>query len=160
MTTSTKSILVTGGAGYIGSAVCKELSESGYFPVTLDNLSTGHKDFVKWGPLVEADIADISQVKSVLSKFNVKGVIHMAASAYVGDSMKNPTAYFSNNTAGTANLLNACSQNGINAFVFSSSCATYGEIQNERLIVESDLQLPINPYGLTNAADIKSSLRI
>lgn len=149
MTTSTKSILVTGGAGYIGSAVCKELAESGYFPVTLDNLSTGHKDFVKWGPLVEADIADIPQVKSVLSKFNVKGVIHMAASAYVGDSMKNPTAYFSNNTAGTANLLNACSQNGINAFVFSSSCATYGEIQNERLIVESDLQLPINPYGLT-----------
>ena len=149
MITSMKSILVTGGAGYIGSVVCKELSDSGFLPITLDNLSTGHKDFVKWGPLIEADIADTARVKRALEEFNIEGVIHMAASAYVGDSMENPTAYYSNNTGGTANLLNACFQRGLNAFVFSSSCATYGKIQTDRLILESDPQAPINPYGLT-----------
>ena len=139
-------ILVTGGAGYIGSHTCKALAAAGYTPVVLDNLSTGHRWAVKWGPLVVADIADRSRIKSVVKEFGIGAVIHFAAHAYVGESVRQPQKYFDNNVTKTLALLDTLLESGISKVVLSSSCATYGVPRNLP-ISEGDPQEPINPYG-------------
>jgi UDP-arabinose 4-epimerase len=138
--------LVTGGAGYIGSHTCKALAAAGHTPVVLDNLSTGHSWAVKWGPLVVADIADRSRVKSAVKEFGIGAVIHFAAHAYVGESVRKPQKYFDNNVTKTLALLDTLLEAGISKVVLSSSCATYG-VPQKLPISEDDAQQPINPYG-------------
>ncbi|MGJ3223610.1 UDP-glucose 4-epimerase GalE [Geobacillus thermoleovorans] len=139
-------ILVTGGAGYIGSHTCKLLYKHGFTPIVFDNLSTGNKNFVKWGPLVIGDLSDYSLIRKTIREYNIQAVIHFAASAYVGESMDNPRKYFYNNTVNTLNLINAMEDENLKKIVFSSTCATYG-IPEEVPIRESFEQKPINPYG-------------
>lgn len=139
-------VLVTGGAGYIGSHTCKALAAAGHCPVTLDNLVHGHRWAVRWGPLVQADVADREQLMRVLGEFDIRAVVHFASYAYVGESMREPTKYFRNNVANTVNLLEAMRASGVNRIVFSSTCATYG-IPEALPITESSPQRPVNPYG-------------
>lgn len=141
-----QNILVTGGAGYIGSHTCKLLASKGYTPICYDNLSTGHKDFVKWGPLEIGDLHDTINLIKVLNKYKPIAVIHFAASAYVGESVNNPLKYFKNNVGGTLSLLDAMDNVNIRSIVFSSTCATYG-VPNTKIITEETPQNPINPYG-------------
>jgi UDP-glucose-4-epimerase GalE len=141
-------ILVTGGAGYIGSHTCKALAAAGYAPVVLDDLSSGHRSAVKWGPLIKADIADRARVSQTLKAFGIEAVVHFAAHAYVGESVEHPRKYFDNNVSKTLALLDTLLDAGINKFVFSSSCATYG-IPQHLPITEDHPQAPINPYGAT-----------
>lgn len=139
-------ILVTGGAGYIGSHTCKALAKAGYTPITFDNLIYGHKWAVKWGVLEIGDINDKRRLKEVLEKYNPIAVIHFAAFAYVGESVKEPAKYYQNNVCGTLTLLEAMQEKGIKRIVFSSTCATYG-IPKTIPITEQMPQTPINPYG-------------
>lgn len=146
-----KNVLVTGGAGYIGSHVCKALSQNGYVPITFDNFSTGHRDFVKWGPLFEGDLLNQTQVEQVFSEYQINSVMHFAAKAYVNESVMNPLKYYRENIQGSMNLLDTFLANNGRYFVFSSSCATYGNIGNSP-INEDSIQNPINPYGFTKLA--------
>jgi UDP-arabinose 4-epimerase len=141
-----KSVLITGGAGYIGSHTAKALARSRFQPVVLDDLSKGHSWAVKWGPLVKADIGDYKAVREVLRRYRVDAVIHFAADAYVGESMREPRRYFLNNVRNTLTLLEAVMDAGVRHFVFSSSCATYG-IPAAVPISEKQPQFPVNPYG-------------
>jgi len=141
-----KTILVTGGAGYIGSHVVMQLLKRGYFPVTYDNLSEGHKWAVVGGDLIIGDLADTEKLNETFSKYEIDAIMHFAASAYVGESMRNPRKYFQNNVANTINLLNVASGHHVKYFIFSSSCATYG-MPAEIPITEEHPQVPINPYG-------------
>lgn len=113
-------VLVVGGAGYIGSHTAKTLKKAGYTPVVLDNLSTGHRWAVRWGPLVEADLADKKAVLQTLHDYQIHAVIHFAANAYVGESMQNPAKYFRNNVANMLNLLEAMYESNVQHIVFSS----------------------------------------
>ncbi|HYF36472.1 MAG TPA: NAD-dependent epimerase/dehydratase family protein, partial [Prosthecobacter sp.] len=119
-------ILVTGGAGYIGSHACKALSQVGYTPVTVDNLSRGNRWAVKWGPLEIGDLADGAFLDSVFGRYQPVAVIHFAAYAYVGESVEQPYSYYQNNVAGTLSLLQVMERAGLRRIVFSSTCATYG----------------------------------
>ncbi|MCG7623466.1 UDP-glucose 4-epimerase GalE [Epibacterium sp. Ofav1-8] len=139
-------ILVTGGAGFIGSHACKALAAAGYLPVAQDNLRTGHRRAVKWGPLEVADIRDRRALRDVLRRYRVRLVMHFAAAAYVGESMQKPGFYYDNNVCGTVALLAAMQDCGVGQIVFSSSCATYG-IPTRQPIREDQPQAPINPYG-------------
>lgn len=141
-------ILVTGGAGYIGSHTCKVLSRLGHDPIVYDNLCTGHADNVRWGALVEGDIRDAPTLDDAFSKHRPDAVMHFAAFAYVGESVTNPGKYYDNNITGSLNLIRAALRNNCNTFIFSSSCATYG-IPDTLPIVEETPQQPINPYGYT-----------
>lgn len=139
-------VLVTGGAGYIGSHTAKALARAGHEPVVFDNLSTGHQWAVKWGPLIEADLANEAAIRDSLIKYAIDAVIHFAACAYVGDSMHDPGKYFQNNVVHSLNLLRAMNEAGVKKIVFSSSCATYG--MPESLPINEDHPLnPVNPYG-------------
>ena len=140
------SILIAGGAGYIGSHAAKLVAQAGLEPVVLDNFVYGHKWAAKWGPLVEGDLADRAFVDRVLTEHKVSAVIHFAAFAYVGESVKNPRKYFHNNVVNTLNLLDAMVDAGVRDIVFSSTCATYGE-PSQVPISEEQLQTPVNPYG-------------
>ena len=139
-------VLVTGGAGYIGSHTAKALAEAGHDPVVFDNLSTGHQWAVKWGPLVESDLADISAIRRALKEHAIDAVIHFAASAYVGESMNDPGKYFQNNVVNSLNLFQAMNDVGVKKIVFSSSCATYG-MPESLPIAEEHPTNPVNPYG-------------
>jgi UDP-arabinose 4-epimerase len=139
-------IMVTGGAGYIGSHACKALAAAGWAPVTFDNLSSGHRWAVKWGPLVHGDLADTALLRRALHRHGVHAVLHFAANAYVGESMRDPGKYFRNNSAGTFSLLDAMVDVGVPHLVLSSTCATYGQPQQLPLC-EDHPQLPVNPYG-------------
>ena len=139
-------VLVTGGAGYIGSHVCKALACAGFLPITYDNLSTGHAYAVKWGPFVEADVKNKEKLHETFQKFQPKAVLHFAASALVVESMTNPGKYYQNNVQGSLNLLEAMRDYAIPYLVFSSTCATYGQPKSFP-ITESHPQVPINPYG-------------
>lgn len=139
-------ILVTGGAGYIGSHCCKALSKAGYQPVVLDNLVYGHEDAVRWGPFENGDLADRGFVDSVMAWHMPAAVIHFAAYAYVGESVSDPGKYYANNTCAALGLIESCVAHRVKAFVFSSTCATYG-IPDSVPICETAPQNPINPYG-------------
>ena len=119
-------VLVTGGAGYIGSHTCKLLKKVGFNPLVLDDLRRGHRAAVQWGPLIEGDCGDRATLETVFSEHPIDAVIHFAAYAYVGESMQDPEMYFRNNVVGTLNLLDAMKAHGVRTIVFSSSCATYG----------------------------------
>ena len=143
-----KKILVTGGAGYIGSHVCKALSKQGFLPVTFDNLINGHEWAVKWGPLEIGDINDKQTLEKILRMYEPEAVMHFAAHAYVGESVHSPHKYYSNNVCGSLTLLEAMRNCNLNKIIFSSSCATYGHPL--RLPITEELeQKPINPYGIT-----------
>ncbi|MBV8132129.1 MAG: UDP-glucose 4-epimerase GalE [Alphaproteobacteria bacterium] len=146
-----QSVLVTGGAGYIGSHACKALARAGYQPVVFDNLSRGHREAVRWGPLIEGDLADRNRLVMALETHQVAAVMHFAAYAYVGESVADPAMYYRNNLAGSLSLLEAVREVGVDKMVFSSSCATYG-IPVGSPIRESAPQLPVNPYGETKLA--------
>ncbi|MBY2951966.1 UDP-glucose 4-epimerase GalE [Rhizobium leguminosarum] len=141
-------ILVTGGAGFIGSHICKALSRAGMIPVTYDNLSTGHADSVRWGPLIRAELADAAALRRTLAEFSPDCVIHCGANAYVGESVDMPRKYYRNNVVGSLTLLEACLDQEIDRIVFSSSCATYG-VPASLPIREESPQHPVNPYGRT-----------
>ena len=147
-------ILVTGGAGYVGSQTCKLLFENGFIPVAFDNLSTGHVESVKWGPLEKGDIRIKSDLERLFTKYKFKSVFHFAAKAYVGESVIDPLSYFTTNICGSTNLIEEFLRRGGENFVFSSSCATYGEPQVD-FISETQEQNPINPYGFTKLATEK-----
>jgi UDP-glucose 4-epimerase len=139
-------ILVAGGAGYIGAHTCLDLFNKGFVPIVYDNLSNGHAEFVKWGPLEIGDIRDRSRLDEVLRKYNPLAIIHFAAAIEVGESVRDPSGYYDNNVSGTIALLRAAQAVGIDKIVFSSTCATYG-IPSSIPMNESHAQLPINPYG-------------
>ncbi|MBZ5607402.1 MAG: UDP-glucose 4-epimerase GalE [Acidobacteriia bacterium] len=139
-------VLVTGGAGYIGSHTAKCLAQSGFQPVVVDNLGRGHREAVKWGPLIEADIADRKALDSVFERYPIQAVFHFAAFAYVGESMQAPDLYFRNNVFGTLALLEAMRARQVRNIVFSSTCATYGN-PVKIPISEDHIQDPVNPYG-------------
>ncbi len=139
-------ILVVGGAGYIGSHCVKELHKKGYDVVVLDNLSRGHREALKWGQFEHGDMADTARLREVFGKHDIAAVMHFAAFAYVGESVQNPQIYYENNVCNTLNLLSAMREAGVKRFIFSSTCATYGE-PKEIPISESHPQSPINPYG-------------
>jgi UDP-glucose-4-epimerase GalE len=141
-----KNILVTGGAGYIGSHACKALAAAGYTPVAYDNLIYGHREAVRWGPLVEADLADRPRLAATLAEHRIAAVMHFAAFAYVGESMTKPGLYFRNNLVNTLGLLDEMLAAGVRHIVFSSTCATYGT-PDRTPITEDTPQHPVNPYG-------------
>lgn len=139
-------VLVTGGAGYIGSHAAKALALAGHLPVCYDNLSRGHRWAVQWGPLVEGDLRDQARLRAALREYSIQAVMHFAAFAYVGESMTQPGQYFDNNCTGTVSLLEAMRLEETPQLIFSSTCATYG-LPESLPIRESSPQRPVNPYG-------------
>ena len=142
---SNRVVLVTGGAGYIGSHTCKALKEAGYLPVIYDSLASGDKAAVKWGPLVVGDLLDIVTLDQTFTTYKPCAVIHFAALCKVGESVKDPSSYYTNNVCGSINLLNAMDKHGVRDIVFSSSCTVYGD--HTGVISEESLKAPINPYA-------------
>ena len=147
----TKFVIVTGGAGYIGSHACKALRAAGYEPVTFDNLSTGWEDAVKFGPFEKGDLLDRARLDEVFAKYNPVAVMHFAAFSQVGESMKDPAKYWRNNVIGSLTLIEAAVAAGCLNFVFSSTCATYGD-QDNVVLDEESVQMPINSYGASKRA--------
>lgn len=145
-----ENILVTGGAGFIGSHICKQLSRAGYVPVVYDHLKRGHAKFVKWGPLETGDLADGNALIQVMRKYRPKGVVHLAAYAYVSESVEEPIAYYRNNVVGTINLLHAMDVAGVDNMVYSSTCAVYG-IPASVPVREDHPHSPVSPYGRTKS---------
>jgi UDP-arabinose 4-epimerase len=140
------SVLVTGGAGYVGSHACKALAAAGYLPITYDSLVHGHDWAVKWGPLELGDVLDGDRLREAIRKYRPEAVMHFAAFAYVGESIAEPAKYYRNNVLGTLSLLDAMRAEKVTELVFSSTCATYG-VPETIPIVEDAPQNPINPYG-------------
>lgn len=145
------SILVTGGAGYIGSHTCKALRAAGFTPVTYDNLARGNPEAVQWGPLEIGDLTDGARLREAMARHRPAAVVHFAALAYVGESNENPAVYYHNNVGGTAELLIAMGERGVRHIVFSSTCAVYG-VPATVPIPEASSCAPINPYGATKMA--------
>lgn len=141
-----KRVLVTGGAGYIGSHVCKALSRCGVEPIVCDDLSTGHEWAVQWGPLEKCDVANTTSLAAILKKYRPDAVLHFAAKSLVGESMRDPSKYFQSNVCGTTSLLQAMLDAEVGKIVFSSSCAVYGE-PSIVPIDETELIAPLSPYG-------------
>jgi len=142
----TATILVTGGAGYIGAHCCKALASAGYLPVCFDNLSTGHERFVRWGPLIRGDVRDTPAVLAALRRHQAIAVMHFAALSVVGQSVIDPLSYYENNVSGTLSLLRAMDESGCRVLVFSSTGAVYGDA-GEEPIREEAAGRPMNPYG-------------
>tara|TARA_R110002072_G_scaffold246945_1_gene406188 strand:- start:289 stop:1263 length:975 start_codon:yes stop_codon:yes gene_type:complete len=150
-------VLVTGGAGYIGAHACKALAQAGYTPVAFDNLSTGHRAAVKFGPLVEGDLLNRAAIDAALAEHAPIAVMHFAALSQVGESMQDPGRYWRENVLGGLNLIEATQAAGIDKFIFSSTCATYGD-QDGVVLNEETEQHPINAYGGSKLA-IEQMLR-
>ncbi len=144
-------VLVTGGAGYIGSHAARALNAAGHRVVVFDNLTAGHREAVRYGEFVEGDVADVHAVRSALRSHDVSAVMHFAAYLDVGESVRDPTRYYRNNVVGALGVLEAMVTESVNYFVFSSTCATYGE-PIETPISETHPQQPINSYGETKLA--------
>ena len=142
------SILVTGGAGYIGSHTCQALRRAGFDPITYDNLGRGNPEAVKWGPLEVGELTDKAHLRETLTRYRPLAVIHFAAFAYVGESNTEPALYYENNVGGTAALLEALRESKIDKVVFSSSCAVYGAPASVPIVEETPMA-PLNPYGTT-----------
>ena len=145
------SVLVTGGAGYVGSHACKALHRAGFLPVTLDNLSTGHRQAVKWGPLEVGDVRNADFVAEVMTRHRATAVLHFAALSLVAESASKPQEYYDNNIGGTMALVAAMRRCSISRIVFSSTCAVYG-IPDALPIEETQAVRPINAYGRTKLA--------
>jgi UDP-arabinose 4-epimerase len=143
-----KNVLVTGGAGFVGSHACKALARAGYTPICFDNLERGHRWAVRWGPLQPGDLRNEADLRRAFEGWRPSAVLHFAAYAYVGESNIDPLSYYENNVGGTAKLLQACRDFGCMNFIFSSSCATYG-IPARLPLRENDPQDPVSPYGRT-----------
>ena len=150
-------VLVTGGAGYIGSHAAKALASRGFIPVTYDSLVHGHRWAVQWGPFLEGSIGDRVKLLETIRRFDINAVIHFAAFAYVGESMNQPGLYFQNNVTKSLTLLDAIVEAGVRHVIFSSSCATYGT-PVQMPITEDTPQIPVNPYGETKLV-IERALR-
>ncbi len=144
-------ILVAGGAGFIGAHVCRALANAGFLPVAIDDLSAGKREFVKWGPLVEANIADASSIDAAFAKWPIKGCIHLAGSIEVGRSMREPLAFWRNNVSASLTLIERLAAASIGAIVFSSTAAVYGAAGSSPIAESHPLQ-PTNPYGETKLA--------
>ncbi|MEM9433468.1 MAG: UDP-glucose 4-epimerase GalE [Pseudomonadota bacterium] len=144
-------IMVTGGAGYIGSHACKVLARSGFTPICFDNLSTGWQDAVKFGPFEQGDLRDRARIDEVFKTHRPVAVMHFAALSQVGESMQEPGLYWSNNVLGSLNLIEAAVAANCLNFVFSSTCATYGD-QDNVVLTEETVQMPINAYGASKRA--------
>jgi UDP-glucose 4-epimerase len=144
-------VLVTGGAGYIGSHACKALAAAGFTPVTFDNFVTGWRDAVKFGPMVEGDLLNRAEIDASFAEYKPVAVMHFAALSQVGDSMVQPGLYWRNNVQGSLNLIEAAVAANCKNFVFSSTCATYGDHDNV-VLDENTVQLPINAYGASKRA--------
>lgn len=144
-------ILVTGGAGYIGSHACKLLRAAGFTPVTFDNFSTGWKQAVKFGPVFEGDLLDPGALKRCFAEHKPAAVMHFAALSQVGEAMSKPGLYWRNNVSGSLNLIEAAVEAGCMNFVFSSTCATYGD-QDNVVLDENSAQMPLNAYGASKRA--------
>lgn len=150
-------VLVTGGGGYIGAHACKVLAQAGYIPVTYDNFATGWRQAVKFGPLEEGDLLDAPRLAEVFAKWKPVAVMHFAALSLVGEAMAQPGRYWRVNVGGSLNLIEAAVAAGTGRFIFSSTCATYGE--PDGVTVDEDTpQAPINPYGASKRA-IEEMLR-
>lgn len=139
-------VVVTGGAGYVGSHTCKALARAGLVPVAYDNLSTGHQWAVQWGPFEYGDILDRTRLSAVLRQYAAIGVIHFAAVSSVGESVVDPAKYYWNNVAGTVSMVEAMREAGVDKLISSSSCSVYGLSQADS-IPETHGMLPVNPYG-------------
>lgn len=148
---SKQKVLVTGGAGYIGSHACKALKQAGFTPVTFDNLATGWRDAVKFGPFEHGDLLHKSDVDRVFEEHAPVAVMHFAALSQVGESMQEPGLYWQNNVMGSLNLIQAAVEHGCMDFIFSSTCATYGD-QDGVVLDENSTQYPINAYGASKRA--------
>jgi UDP-arabinose 4-epimerase len=146
-----RTVLVTGGAGYVGSHCCKALAQAGFAPVVLDNLATGHADLVRWGDLVEGDATDAALLARTIAETSPVAVVHLAARSLVSESMRRPDLYWETNVVGTLALLRAMRDAGVRRLVFSSSAAVYGEPASMP-IAEGDRKDPINPYGASKLA--------
>ncbi len=146
-----QNVLVTGGAGYIGSHACKALKQAGFTPVTFDNLETGWEDAVKFGPFEKGDLLDRKRLDDVFAKYDPVAVMHFAALSQVGESMSDPGKYWRNNATGSLTLIEAAVAAGCLDFVFSSTCATYGD-QDNVVLDEDSAQYPINAYGASKRA--------
>lgn len=146
-----QNVIVTGGAGYIGSHTCKNLSESGYQPIVIDNLSTGNREHLLWGEFEFGDLANREFLISIFKKYNPIAVIHFAASSLVGESINNPYKYYQNNCFNTLNLLEAMKECEIDKIIFSSTCAIFG-IPTTDIIDENCEKKPINSYGKSKLA--------
>lgn len=142
------SILVVGGAGYIGSHMVKDLLGSGYDVIILDNLSTGHRELVRGGLFIHGSLEDTERLNHIFSKHRIDAVMHFAAYSLVGESVENPLKYYHNNLAGTVNLLETMIRHDVRGFIFSSSAAVYGEPQTIPIAEDHPLS-PANPYGVT-----------
>lgn len=141
-----QTVLVTGGAGYVGSHACLALAQAGFRPVVFDDLSNGHREHVQWGALEVGDIRDAARLDAVFAAHRPVAVLHFAARIEVGESVKNPGAFFDVNVGGTITLIEAARRAGVNALVFSSTCATFGEPVRMPM-AEDHPQAPLNPYG-------------
>lgn len=139
-------VLVTGGAGFIGSQTCKALHERGYCPIVVDNLSNGHESFVKWGPFYRGNINDKALIEHIVDVHDPIALMHFAAWIDVSESVKNPAKYYENNVKSSKVLINAVLESGIKHVVFSSTAAVYGQPESSP-IFETDKLAPINPYG-------------
>ena len=144
-------ILVTGGAGYIGSHACKALAKAGYVPVTFDNFLTGWQDAVRFGPCVKGDLTDRTAIDAAFEEFQPEAVLHFAALSRVDEAMSDPGLYWRNNVMGSLNLIEAAVAHNCLDFVFSSTCATYGDHDNV-VLDENTEQHPINAYGASKLA--------
>ena len=149
--TDIPAVLVAGGAGYIGSQTCKALRRAGFLPVTLDNLSTGYRQAVKFGPLVEADLRDRETVQATVRRYGIRAAIHFAAFSLVGESVRDPAKYYDNNVGAANAFAWALIGAGVQAFVFSSTAAAYG-MPEASPIPEDHPTVPINPYGASKLA--------
>lgn len=144
-------MIVTGGAGYIGSHACKALRNAGYTPVTVDNLSTGWSEAVKFGPFEGVDLLDRTKLDQVFKLYQPHAVMHFAAFSQVGESVDDPIKYWRNNVIGSLNLFQVCAEHGCERVIFSSTCATYGDHDNV-VLTEASEQRPLNPYGSSKLA--------
>ena len=142
-----QTVLVIGGAGYVGSHCCKHLHQNGYTPVVLDNLSTGYREFVRWGPFEHGDVRDRDLLKRLIDRHKPVAAMHFAAKSLVGESVTAPDVYYENNIVGTLALLETLRDTGVRKLVFSSTCAIYGP--QDTLISEDCHKQPISPYGFS-----------